>query len=352
MLKKLNKIEIIKSLDRTVGNLTLKFLPTKNSTFPDKIESVLIIRPGGIGDAVLLVPMIRKIEKIFSEAKIHILAEKRNVGVFDLFDCNCKIFRYDEPNEFLSMLKYKKYDLVFDTEQWHILSSVIARYVGRFVVGFDTNERRKNLDIRVGYSHTKYEVESFLDLLEEYCKHAGLNIDRRWSYPFLDIKANRLLYDIVIFTGASIKYRKWDVNRYIELINKLNELNLRIALIGAKSDVDFNKKIAKNCRVNDFTGKTSLKETAKIMAFSKLLFSTDSGVLHIGAALGVKTVSLFGPGIEYKWAPKGKNHKTINRYLPCSPCTRFGYTPRCPYWVKCMKGIDVESVLKTLISLL
>ena len=352
MLKKLNKIETIKYLDRTIGNSILKLLPIKNPHFPDRIKSILVIRPGGIGDAVLLIPTIKKIEKIFPKAKIRILAEKRNAEVFSLFDCNCEVFRYDKPSEFLRILKHKRYDLVFDTEQWHILSSIIARYVGKFVIGFDTNERRKNLDVRVGYSHTRYEVDSFLDLLERYCRYAGLSVDKKWNYPFLNIKTSKLLYDVVVFTGASIEQRKWDIVKYVKLINKLNDLDLKIALIGAKNDVDFNKKIAKDCKVDDFTGKTDLKKTAKIIASSRLLFSTDSGILHIGAALGIKTVSLFGPGIEYKWAPKGKNHKTVNMYLPCSPCTRFGYTLKCPYAVRCMKEIDVDRVFKAITSLL
>jgi len=47
--------------------------------------------------------------------------------------------------------------------------------------------------------------------------------------------------------------------------------------------------------------------------------------------LGRPTVSLFGSGIAAKWAPRGPRHVVLNKDLHCSPCTRFGYTPPCPY---------------------
>ena len=64
-----------------------------------------------------------------------------------------------------------------------------------------------------------------------------------------------------------------------------------------------------------------------------------------GFGLGVPTVSLFGPGIAKKWAPEGDRHVVLNRHLACSPCTRFGYTPKCPIQAQCMTGISVDDVV-------
>jgi ADP-heptose:LPS heptosyltransferase len=77
---------------------------------------------------------------------------------------------------------------------------------------------------------------------------------------------------------------------------------------------------------------------------SQLLISGDSGVLHLGVGLGTPTVSLFGPGIADKWAPRGEQHIVINHKLPCSPGTRFGTTPPCPIGAKCIQDITVDEV--------
>ena len=46
-----------------------------------------------------------------------------------------------------------------------------------------------------------------------------------------------------------------------------------------------------------------------------------------------------------KWLPEFSRHESINLHVPCSPCTLFGYTPRCPYDVRCLKEISVVQVL-------
>ncbi len=98
-------------------------------------------------------------------------------------------------------------------------------------------------------------------------------------------------------------------------------------------------------RFLDLIEKTSLSEIAAILSQLDLLISTDSSLLHLGYAVGTKTVALFGPGIPEKWAPGGHGHIVIRKNLPCSPCTKFGYTPPCPYAYRCMKEIKVDDVM-------
>jgi ADP-heptose:LPS heptosyltransferase len=81
-----------------------------------------------------------------------------------------------------------------------------------------------------------------------------------------------------------------------------------------------------------------------LIAGADLLVSGDSGLLHIGVALGVPTVSLFGPGIAEKWAPRGEQHCVLNLQLPCSPCTLFGTTPPCEKQLACLSGVSVDTV--------
>jgi ADP-heptose:LPS heptosyltransferase len=74
--------------------------------------------------------------------------------------------------------------------------------------------------------------------------------------------------------------------------------------------------------------------------------------MHIGYGLGIKVLALFGPGREKKWAPQGKNCTVVNKHLPCSPCTTFGYTPKCRNNAACMSAITVEEVVRETLALL
>ena len=79
-----------------------------------------------------------------------------------------------------------------------------------------------------------------------------------------------------------------------------------------------------------------------------LVVCLDSGLLHLSAAVGTPTVSLFGPGEPARWRPlsggsgPSADHAVIWRGLPCSPCLDV----RCLYPTnRCMEEISVEEVV-------
>ncbi|MDY0185553.1 MAG: glycosyltransferase family 9 protein, partial [Desulfuromonadaceae bacterium] len=94
----------------------------------------------------------------------------------------------------------------------------------------------------------------------------------------------------------------------------------------------------------NLAGKTTIKQTAAVLKRAKLLVSGDSGVMHLGIAVGCPTVALFGPGIAKKWAPRAPDCHIVNLELKCAPCTQFGTTPPCPYGAACIRDISVDMV--------
>jgi ADP-heptose:LPS heptosyltransferase len=155
------KVRLIKKIDSLLGSALVKALspPATNPEFA--AESILFIRPGGIGDAVLLIPTINTLKNKYPSAVITLLAEQRNASAFKLCPNVDKVLLYDKPKELFAAIR-GKYDVVIDTEQWHQLSAVIARLSGVPVaVGFTTNERRKSFSHPVPFSHEDYETYSF-----------------------------------------------------------------------------------------------------------------------------------------------------------------------------------------------
>jgi hypothetical protein len=71
------KIKLIKAIDFWLGSLLAKLLPTIGVSSPlaDKnISRVLFVRPGGLGDALLLLPVIETFVKEYPGVEIDILA--------------------------------------------------------------------------------------------------------------------------------------------------------------------------------------------------------------------------------------------------------------------------------------
>lgn len=354
-------IRKLKMLDSTFGLLGVSVLPCPvQSRSLSEIHSILIIRPGGIGDAVLLASAIHCINTTIQNIRITILAEQRNAGVFRLIPGVDAVLCYDRPLDFLQALR-GRYDVVIDTEQWYRLSAVVARLVrAPLKIGFDTNERRRMFANAVGYDQNAYEPFNFLTLL----KPLGIDCQRNAKTEILSLplqsaaKASQLLLPlgsdpfVVIFPGASIEEKRWGAGQFRMVAELLSAFAVKIVIVGGKEDRQQGEVIAGGGLGLNLAGLTSLSETAAIIQKSVLLLSGDSGVLHIAVGLGVPTVSLFGPGRALKWAPRGDRHVVINKELPCSPCTLFGTTPTCLSNAKCMRDITVDEVVNAVAVLL
>ncbi|MFQ5561159.1 MAG: glycosyltransferase family 9 protein [Nitrospinota bacterium] len=371
----MKKKEILKALDTVVGGLLAVFLGhfltrrARNPRFPQKAKC-LIIRPGGIGDAVSLIPAINSIKECHPHWKIDVLAEKRNGEVFSACKSVSKIYLYDRKLELLRCLS-KRYDVAIDTEQWHRLSALTALFSSPFTIGFETNERGKLFSIPCKYSLDTNEIESFMQLTEWVSQKKSPR-DLFFAPPFLtpgvDVsetnvkKIGRLGKGkrVCISVGGSIPEKIWEKDSFITLINRLFQRGINVILIGGAEEKQMARQINNgllfsenlNKKILDLTGDTTLLETAAIMRKTDLLLCGDTGILHLGAAIGIPTLSLFGPGNPRKWAPRGRRHKHLTGDAPCSPCSKFGYTPKCSKDALCIKTISVSDVERAVLFLL
>ena len=356
----ISRIEFLKKFDALLGRFMGACLPAPRSTgLVNEPRRLLVIRPGGIGDAVLLVPALAALKGRYPAAEITVLAERRNAAIFGLCLAVDQILLYDRPRELLTAIR-GQYDVIIDTEQWHRLSAVVARLAASPVkIGYGTNERARLFTHSVAYSHDNYEALSFFQML----KSLGVSVPNAVPVPFLTIpetarcRAAELLAPLagcdylVISLGASIAERRWGAGRFAELAQRLERERWVVVVVGGREDSVDGELIAGETGLN-LAGRTSLTETAAIIDWAALLVSGDSGILHIGVGLGVPTVSLFGPGRQKKWGPRGPWNMVVNHRLSCSPCTTFGSTPKCPYQARCMLDITVDEVFQAVRQLL
>lgn len=250
--------------------------------------------------------------------------------------------------------------MIIDSEQWHKLSSVLTFFIKSPVkIGFGTNTRKKMYTHSVDYSQNDYEMISFHNLTKPLMPHGSkLSIDR----PFIFLKSetdilqkiglnnlNREKY-ICVFAGASRIERRWSSDRFSDVAKYYCDKGYTLIIVGSSKDSEsavLIKRIEPRC-IDATVFNFSLAQTAQIIARSKALLTGDTGLLHIAFGLGTPTVSLFGAGIQEKWAPRGESHQVINKNLECSPCTRFGYTPKCPYSIRCLTSITAEEVIDSM----
>ncbi|MBF0607102.1 MAG: glycosyltransferase family 9 protein [Candidatus Magnetobacterium sp. LHC-1] len=360
----MNKTEVLKRLDAAIGRPLVpltRILAGGRRWKSTKIRNILFIRPGGIGDAVLLLPGIDHVKQTFPEASVDVLCEGRNAGVFGMTAAIRRTYLYDGGIELLRCMT-NRYDVVIDTEQWHRLSAIVAAATQAPIrLGFDTNNRGTLFTHKIAYSHDDYEAVSFANLIALL---TGQLFPFDHDEPFIgladvDIPGGLSLSGgesdrfVAIFPGASVRERRWGGQNYGMVAGALSNRGYTPVILGAGADKADAAEISRHCnQCINLTGKTTLVQSAVVLKVSRLLISADSGLLHIAVGVGTPTVSLFGSGVRGKWAPRGKAHRVISAGLGCSPCTRFGYTPPCKIGVKCLTSITPEEITEAALQVL
>jgi ADP-heptose:LPS heptosyltransferase len=352
------KIKLIKSLDYALGSLLAFVLPARESQTIaiEDVKNILIIRPGGIGDAVVLLPVIDTLKAQYPQINIEILCEARNAEVF-LSQARWvqNVYRYDHLNELFKVLK-SRYDLVLDTEQWHYLSSFLGSFVRKnALIGFGTRPlRRKLLDVVCDYDENSYELVNFIKLVRALgIRSEALGLEEGFIVgEHLQQWASEQLKgeNVAFLVGASIPERRLTVVQMKEIVQGIRSQGLDVVLLGGIDGRDLSIQLFKelnDAHVLNFVGCLDLSQSAALIEQCRCFVGADSGLMHLASLVGVPVVAIFGPGNEKKWAPRGEKHYLIRNPVVCSPCTHFGYTvPSCAGRVTCMRQLNLSSVIQ------
>lgn len=147
--------------------------------------------------------------------------------------------------------------------------------------------------------------------------------------------------------GAAYGHAKrWPPERVAQVIAGLEATAV---LVGAAADRETGRAIESSLppgvRVVNLIGRTTLRQLVGVVSRCAAFVSNDSGAMHIAAALGVPLTAIFGPTDERATAPAG-TADVIVRKVFCRPCM----LRECPIDHRCMKRIDVDTVLQSVTS--
>ena len=111
---------------------------------------------------------------------------------------------------------------------------------------------------------------------------------------------------ICIHPGARVRDKCWHPARFAQVADSLaEEFGVRIVLTGAANEAELTCAVARQMRTDaiDAAAPISIGAMAALMSRAKLLISNDTGVSHIAAGLGLKSVVIFSKADIRRWAP-------------------------------------------------
>ena len=137
--------------------------------------------------------------------------------------------------------------------------------------------------------------------------------------------------------------------------DELARLLPHVVIIGSESDLDnrqtyFQKPFEWPTHAQNYVGKLSLVDTAALLKQCAGLVSNDSGLMHLGVALGIPTFGIFGITSPQREAIPSRWMFPIAKGLPCEPACRRKPWGRqdCEWHLECLKTLSAEEVFHTM----
>lgn len=167
---------------------------------------------------------------------------------------------------------------------------------------------------------------------------------KRYAEEFFTRHAIRKNEKVVVLNPATTwPAKNWPAEFFAAAADALAR-NARIIVCGGPGDIEIvNKVMARSAApVINAVGQTSLQQLAAIIGRANLVIAGDTGPLHMAVALGVPTVSIFGPTDPARFGPLSPGHIVLRSKAGCMPC----HKTVCPRKsMLCMNDIRPDAVI-------
>lgn len=327
---------------------------TGSQTIKGEPRSILLIQLGDIGDVVLTMPVIRALRENYRRAKIVVAVWARAAELLDdcpwidqVIDVRKEKRSFGEEvrfqRDFFRQLRSFRFDLAIDLRTgtrgaiMAFLSGASQRVSFYAADGKLWRNRIFTSLLHREYTPGQHVVDYLLCLLEAF----GLAVKERTPELFVSDQRvtrfetlcaeegmenkRRLLVAVQPF--SLWQYKEWGLDKYIELIRWLiADHNATVLVTGSATEQIRAEEIVRKCGKDcyNFAGKTSIGLYVALLKKCDFFIGGDSSGLHIAAAVGTPTVSIFGPSSPESWAPRGQQHFVIRKDFDCVPCRQKG----------------------------
>lgn len=333
--------------------------------------NILIVKLSAIGDVIHTLPSLAVLRKAYPDANItwvveeasadivighpnlnKVIVSRRKQWIDDL-----KHFLIGKPLHeiklFINDLKAQPYDLVIDFHGLFKSAVIVLLSAGKRKLGYDSMQEFSGLFLteKIPEDMKKHAIDRYLDFL----RYLGADVgEPEFLIPIQD--ENRKKVDgllqinnidknsrfVAVSPVALWETKLWEDEKFACLCDRITEeLKVRVILTGKDRVKLTNIQLRMRSPSINMGGITTLKDLAYLYQLASFVITTDSGPMHIAAAVGTPVIALFGPTDPARTGPYGSGHTVIRKELSCSPC----FLKKCDSKI-CMRDITVEEVFQ------
>ena len=335
-------------------------------------QNILLIKLSSLGDVIHALPSLRTLRQLYPKAHIAWIVEEK-----------CKDLLYDNPDlDELIVVRIRHWRRHWNRQSWREFKAALKRIQGRFdlviemqgliktgliawlthaprIIGFDPRDCRERPN--AWFTHEKipymgkqvHVVDRYLAMIRalgaetvtkefplRVPEEAESKIEAFWQ-DNPELPAQPI---VAIHHGVGFPTKRWPMERFAQLGDRIaKELGFSILLTWGPGEGESVKQLSAQMKEKHWVSpKNTLHESIAMLKRMSLFIGCDTGPVHLSAAQGVPTVTLFGPTNPVYSRPHGRNHEVVFKLQPCSFCHKHS----CPTHIECMTSITVDDVFQ------
>lgn len=335
----------------------------------------LFIRIDQIGDMVHMLPALQKVKKTYPDATVSVILGEGGKEVI----AGCPyideviLYRTDNPRfyrgnkkiglmeklRFYWTLRKTDYDVAIDPtgEQDSLFILIMSLANRKATMGHRLRRFIPGVNVYTDFAN-EVESERILKLLnfcvedmpvsdinpKIYLTEENKQFARTWLADHgINLSEERPI--VGIHPGGGWRQRLWPIDKFAEVSKRLLERYPDVTLLyfaaPSESGLLYQFQNLFNDRRITVVKDLGLGQFMGVTRFCDLFICNDSGPMHIATGLGVKVISIFGPGNFRQWVLPSQHKFVIKKDLPCSPCSQLYCEDNI-----CLKEIGIEDVWK------
>jgi len=302
----------------------------------EEIKKIAILRALQLGDLLCAVPAIRALRHAYPAARIVLLGLPWAKSVTTRFAMYFDDFIHfpgyeglpEQPYDalswktFVQLMKDAHFDLVIQLQgNGTIVNQLLNQFGARYTAGFYNDDCYTKSALFLRYPDRIPEPERHLQLMQ----HLGIELkgihlefplykqdEKDISDLLLPLAPGRY---ICVHPGSRGAWRQWPPAYFAALADYCTEQEFTVVITGTKDETGITGEMIKYMKHQpiDLTGKTSLGAVGWLIKNAYALIANCTGVSHIAAATGTRSIIISMDGEPERWAPHNRAlHKVID----------------------------------------